>query len=147
MRIEHGEESIGIWRKFTVSDSAFEVQGQINKSTPAGRDAITRAKDGDLRSLSIGFDGQFQKSGRTRIFTDLNLAEISLVRQPANAGARVHAVKHLTECTRISDFQKSLKAQLGLTNAQAKHIASLVWQSFNEDPDDLIGQLSNFKLR
>ena len=77
MKVEH-DQTVGKWRKFALSDEAFTVEGQIDKSTSAGRDAIARAKDGDLRSLSIGFDGQFQKSGRTRIFTDLQSKQKSV---------------------------------------------------------------------
>ena len=149
LKVEHKGDPVGRWNKFELSDTAFSVEGQIDRSTREGQNTISRAKDGDLRSLSIAFNGSYQKSGPTRIFTDLSLTEISLVKQPANAGARVIAVKSLNDCTKISDFQKVLKRQLGISNAQAKQIASTVWPTWHEDnPDEnFVGILSQFSLR
>ena len=149
IKVEHKGDPVGRWHQYELSDTAFSVQGQIDRTTREGKNTISRARDGDLRSLSIGFSGSYQKSGKERIFTDLQLTEISLVQQPANAGSRVVAVKSLTDCTKISDFQKTLKRQLGISNAQAKHIASLVWPTFHDEQpdDDFVDILSQFSLR
>ena len=149
LKVEHKGDAVGRWSRFALSESSFEVEGQIDRSTREGQNTISRARDGDLKSLSIAFSGTYQKSGKERIFTSLELDEISLVKQPANAGARVVAVKSLSDCTKISDFQKTLKRQLGISNAQAKQLAALAWPTFHDqDPaSDLADILSQFSLR
>ena len=146
MKLEH-KGDIGQWERVTVDDGGLRVAGQIDRSTKAGRDAAAQAADGALSGLSIGFAGEFQKSGTNRIFTRAELAEVSLVSQPANTGARVTAIKSLAECQSIAEFEKSLKDRLGISRRQARAIANTAWPLFNsEDPDDIAGILKSFSL-
>ena len=149
MLIEHKGDAIGSWPSMSVDDSGVTVIGQIDKATKQGREAISRARDGDLKALSLGFSGQYEKSGRHRIFSGVEIAEISLVRQPANRGARVTAVKSLADCETLTEFEKSIKARLGISRRQARAIASAAWPQFNEtDPaaDALADLLQSFRL-
>jgi len=147
MKLEH-KGDIGSWQRVTVDADAVRVSGEIDKSTKAGRETAARAADGELSGLSIGFAGEFQKSGTNRIFTSAELAEVSLVSRPANTGARVTAIKSLGECESISEFEKSLKDRLGISRRQARAIANTAWPLFNtEDPDDIAGILKSFSLR
>lgn len=148
MLVEHKGESIGQWQDVAVSDDGVAVSGQINVSSKSGREAAARAADGDLRALSLGFGGQFEKSGRHRIFSDIEVQEISLVRNPANRGARVTAFKSLNECDSIAEFEKTLKHRLDISRRQARVIANTAWPIFNEeDPGDIVGILKSFSLR
>lgn len=149
MLIEHKGDAIGSWPELTVDESGVSVAGQIDKATRAGREAIARARDGDLKALSLGFAGHYEKSGRHRIFSGVDVKEISLVRNPANRGARIVAVKSLAECSTLTEFEKSLKQRLGISRRQARAIASAAWPQFNQtDPaaDELADLLSSFRL-
>ena len=146
MQLEH-KSAIGTWSSVTVDADALRVSGQIDRSTKAGKEAAAKAADGGLSGLSIGFAGEFQKSGSNRIFTKAELAEVSLVSQPANTGARVTAIKSLAECQSIAEFEKSLKDRLGISRRQARAIANTAWPIFNESDDaEIIETLSQFSL-
>ena len=149
IKVEHKGDPVGSWHGFDLDDEAFRVEGHIDRTSKQGKEAIARARDGDLRSLSIGFAGQYQKSGRSRIFTELELSEISLVKQPANAGARVTTVKTLAQCERISDLQKALQHGLGMTGSKARIAAQTLWPMFNEhdEAEELLGILNQFSMR
>lgn len=149
LMVEHKGDPVGSWHGFDLDDDAFHVEGSIDRTTKQGKEVIARARDGDLRSLSIGFAGRYEKSGHSRIFTELELNEISLVSQPANAGARVTSIKTLTDCSRISDFQKLLQRSLGLTGSKARIAAQQLWPMFHEhdEADQLLGILNQFSLR
>lgn len=147
MRLEHKGE-IGSWERVSVDDDGVRVAGKIDRTTRDGREAAARATDGELSGLSIGFSGEYQKSGTNRIFTRAELTEVSLTGRPANTGSRVTAVKSLHECQSISEFEKSLKDRLGISRRQARAIANTAWPLFQpEDPQDIAGILSQFSLR
>ena len=122
MRLEHGED-VGAWESTSIDDQAFRVVGQIDKSTRLGRETAARAAGGELSGLSIGFSGEFQRSGPNRIFTRALIEETSLTTRPANAGGRVTAVKSLNDCTALPEFEKALAQRLGLSRRQAATIA------------------------
>lgn len=149
MMLEH-KSSIGRWSEITVDSYGLRVNGQIDKTTRDGREAAAKAADGSLSGLSIGFSGEYQKSGNNRIFVSADLAEVSLVARPANAGSRVTALKSLNECDRISDVTKLLKQQLRISKRQADIVAREIWPLFkntDQDTDELVGLLSNVSLR
>ena len=146
MKLEHKGE-VGTWSHVGVDSDGLRVAGEIDRSTRAGKETAARAADGDLSGLSIGFGGEFQKSGKNRIFTSAELSEVSLVSRPANTGARVTAIKSLHECQTIAEFEKSLKDRLGISRRQARAIANTAWPLFQpEDPEDIAGILKSFSL-
>jgi len=146
MLLEHRDQ-IGLFEKVSIDSDGLRVAGRIDKSTREGQEAAAKAADGELSGLSIGFSGEYQTSGTNRIFTLAELAEVSLVARPANTGARVTAVKGLTECQSIAEFEKSLKDRLGISRRQARAIANAAWPQFNpQDPDDIAGMLEQFSL-
>ena len=148
MMLEH-KSSIGRWSEINVDDAGLRVSGSIDKTTREGREAAAKAADGSLSGLSIGFAGEFQRSGNNRIFVSADLAEVSLGARPANVGSRVTALKSLNDCDRISDFQKLLKQQLRISKRQAERAARELWPLFHndQDPDEIVGLLSTFSLR
>ena len=149
MLLEH-KHQVGDWHDVSVDDDGLRVSGQIDKSTRLGREVVAKAADGQLSGLSIGFAGEFQRSGSNRIFVSADLAEVSIVAKPANVGARVTAIKSLNECSRISDFQRTLKQQLGITKRQAQLVARELWPLWQEQPEEqeqLLTTLNNFSLR
>ena len=101
MRLEH-KAVIGQWDELGLDDSGLKVAGNIDRTSKAGREAAAKAAAGELSGLSIGFAGQFQKSGRNRIFIEAQLEEVSLTGKPANTGSRVTAYKSLSECQSIT---------------------------------------------
>lgn len=147
MKLEH-TAVIGLWESIGVNEQGLYVGGDIDRSSKAGREAAAKAADGQLSGLSIGFAGQFQKSGRNRIFTEAELQEVSLTGRPANTGSRVMAVKALDQCQTIAEFEKSIKDALNISRRQARTIANQAWPLFHQDdPLDLAGILQSITLR
>jgi HK97 family phage prohead protease len=89
-------DTVGVWETVTETAKGLEVAGKLLV------DEVQRAKEvrslviaGALRGLSIGFIAKSAKSrpGGGRLFTSVELMEISLVAAPAHAGARVTSAK------------------------------------------------------
>lgn len=149
MMLEHKSE-VGRWSEINVDSDGLRVSGSIDKTTRQGREAAAKAADGSLSGLSIGFAGEFQRSGENRIFVTAELAEVSLVSQPANIGSRVTALKSLMDCDRISEVQKLLKQQLRISKRQADMVAREIWPLFksnDQEVDQLVDVLHSFSLR
>lgn len=92
---------VGVWTDVTEDDKGLKVKGKISgMNTDAGRLLHERVKDGALGGLSIGFrvrpNGAVygKKAGEPkRTLKGLDLHEISLVDDPANALSRVQEIK------------------------------------------------------
>jgi HK97 family phage prohead protease len=73
------------------------VKGQLILESTQGRDAYALLKGGAVNGLSIGYvpkSWEFDKAQKTRKLKEVDLWEVSLVTFPANALARVMAVKN-----------------------------------------------------
>lgn len=95
MLFEHKGAPIGTWLEIAEDELGLKVKGQIDLSTPAGREAYELVRSGAVDGLSIGYLAI--KSERTpdgiRTLQHIELHEISLVRRPASSRARVLSVK------------------------------------------------------
>jgi HK97 family phage prohead protease len=75
----------------------WKVEGELNLDTQLGHDVYALMKQGALSDLSIGFsiiDQEFK--GHTRIITELELWEVSVVSEPMNPKAVINEVKAAT---------------------------------------------------
>ena len=92
---------VGVWTSVSEDDKGLKVEGKISgMNTDAGRLLYERVKDGALGGLSIGFNVRpngsvlGKKAGDPkRTLKALNLREISLVDDPANALSRIEEIK------------------------------------------------------
>ena len=84
------DDPIGLWTDLVEDERGLKVSGQILDTTRRGQETRALFAAGAVNGLSIGFRAKrdsFDKSG-TRILSDVDLHEISLVAFPAQPGAR-----------------------------------------------------------
>lgn len=85
---------IGSWGETVESDNGLVTKGQIDMSKPRARAVLSMIKSNLITGLSIGFRTKAStKQGRNRVISALDLAEISVVRNPAHPKARILAAK------------------------------------------------------
>jgi HK97 family phage prohead protease len=135
IRIEHRTNEIaGSIAVMQVTNRGLEVEGQIDLTGNIGRKTYEQLRSRDLAALSIGFRGTAERSGKTRVFTEVELDEISIVREPMNAGARIAAVKSWDEVGSERDLERLLHDVVGMPNRLARKSAALVWPSLQKEP-------------
>jgi HK97 family phage prohead protease len=86
---------IGKWIDIREDERGLAVTGQLVCETALGSEVYSLMKAGALSGMSIGFRTRKAEAGPggTRILSDLDLAEISLVAMPAADGARITQVR------------------------------------------------------
>ena len=132
--IEHRKgEVAGEINYMGVTDRGLEVEGQIDLGIEVGRKAYGQVQARELGSLSMGFEGRAERSGNTRVFTQISLGEISLCRNPVNAGSRIAAVKSWGEVDSELSLERLLHDVAGMPNRLARKSASLVWPALNTE--------------
>ena len=133
-------EPIGIWDAMSEDDSGLHVKGHlIGLDTEEGKWNYAQLREGALKGLSIGYSvppygarkGGDKPGEPKRYLKVLNLREVSLVDEPANALARVTAMKAslaaetaAESIKTIRDFEEFLRDVGGFSNAAAKAIAA-----------------------
>ena len=84
----------GVWTRFCETGRGLEVRGMVDTAKPYGRLADQEISRG-LNGLSIGFRPQrwrFRPDGG-RDLIELDLVEVSLVRDPMANGARFRVIE------------------------------------------------------
>ena len=86
---------IGRWTRLVEDRRGLRVEGRLTLEVQRAAEAYALLRDGALGGLSIGFRSRRSEAGAHggRLLTEIELIEISLVTLPANAAARVAAVK------------------------------------------------------
>jgi HK97 family phage prohead protease len=94
------QEPIGVWEDMTEDQHGLCVKGRlIGMDTEQGRWNYAQLRDGALRGLSIGFKTRNFRRGSgkagepARYLKAVDLLEVSLVDDPANALAQVYSFK------------------------------------------------------
>lgn len=98
---------IGKWTDIQEDAKGLAVTGQLVCETVRGSEAYSLMKAGALSGMSIGFRTRSAAVGQggTRIVTDIDLVEISLVALPAADGARITQVRTASgHATAVSAF-------------------------------------------
>lgn len=88
---------IGIWESVYEDNYGLYVKGRLLMDLPKGREAYTLLKGGVIDGLSIGFipvKSHFDEAKQSRLISEIDLMEISLVTFAANPKARVTCVKN-----------------------------------------------------
>jgi len=137
--VEHGGVTVGEVRKAELSEEGLLVEGRIVDL--AARQFAAAAG----RGLSIGFTGSGQKSGPVRVFTDVEIREVSLCRRPVNAGSRVTTLKSWRTLESEIELSTWLKAS-GMPGRLAQKVAAASWPMITKCDDDsaLIDALRRF---
>lgn len=84
---QHGGAPVGVIESVAEDARGLRVIGRIDDARLAGL-----VKAGAVDGLSFGYRVRGSRTGRVRELTALDLIEVSLVAQPMQALARVHAV-------------------------------------------------------
>ncbi len=126
---EHDGVSVGEIRKAEVTEEGLHVEGRIVDL------AARRFAAADGQGLSIGFIGSGQKSGPVRIFTDVEIVEVSLCRQPVNSGSRVTTLKSWRTLGSETELSIWLKSG-GMPGRLAQKVAAAAWPTICKASDD-----------
>lgn len=105
------------------------VHGRIATSTPAGAEAYALALAGAL-SMSIGYTtapGSTRVIDGVRYLSAVDLHEVSAVSVPAAAGAKFHEIKSAYDARTVREYEKHLRAVLGLSSRDATAVAAKSW--------------------
>jgi len=89
------DDPIGTWSNIEEDERGLAVEGRLITTTTRGREAYELLKGEAVSGLSIGFRPRSSERGPndTRVLTDVELVEISLVSLPASVEARVEEVR------------------------------------------------------
>jgi len=88
-------EPIGVWENIREDARGLYVRGRLVTDTSRGRDVRALLADGALDGLSIGFKTKAARRDpltRTRVLTEVELWEISIVTFPLLKGSQVTAI-------------------------------------------------------
>ena len=142
---------IGKWTTMREDDKGLYAEGKlINMDTERGKTIYGALSEGVLDGLSIGyrpkeFTLRTKPEDPRRTLKSIDLIELSIVTFPANASARIAAVKSAAqEMTTIREFEDFLRDVGGFSHAQAKAIASHGFKAADprdEDDADLVALL------
>lgn len=135
--VEHKADlAAGTVEAMVVSDRGLEVNGQIDLSTDVGRATYAKIQSRTLGAFSIAIQGNTEQSGRTRVFTDANIPEISIVADPMNAGSRIETVKSWSDVSTERDLERLLREVAGMPNRLARKTASAAWPVIEHQSHD-----------
>ena len=100
---------VGDWVKLEEDDNGLLVKGKIDLNHKEGPTVYSALKRGAMDALSIGFripaGGAEEKEDGTRIISEIDLKEISIVNFPADDAARISIVK--SEINTINDLKEA----------------------------------------
>jgi uncharacterized protein len=85
---------IGTWTETAETSDGLITKGKLHMDQPRARAVLSMIKSELITGLSIGFRTKAATTqGRNRVISALDLAEISVVRNPAHPKARIIAAK------------------------------------------------------
>lgn len=95
---------IGTWSETSETADGLVVKGQLHMDQPRARSVLSMIKSNLISGLSIGFRTKASsRQGRNRVITSLDLAEISVVRNPSHPRARITTAKSLNLALAIAE--------------------------------------------
>lgn len=124
---------VGGWREWNDTSDGLYAKGTLTLASRDAQEAYALTKDGALTGLSIGWKGGkcgFDNAG-TRVITEAEIFEGSLVPCPMNDRTRVASVKSITGA---QDIRELLQAA-GVSRNRANEAAGLAWKAINEHDD------------
>ncbi len=156
MYMQHGPllggdpRPVGVWTQIEEDDRGLAVKGKlVGMDTETGKFNYALVKEGAMKGLSIGFKtrkADYPKDGKgpRRILKEIDLFEISIVDQPANALALVDSIKSVDDMTE-REFERLLMRDAGFSRSEALHVINKGFKSLQAMRDaggDEIAQLA-----
>lgn len=95
MKAEHAGPAIGAWDEVVEDEMGLRVKGRLNLDSPAGRAVYADVIAGRKGGLSIGYVAtkSAKDASGARVLAQVDLHEISIVRNPASSRTRILSVK------------------------------------------------------
>ncbi len=134
----------GVWDEVSEDGKGLAVSGRIiGLDTDIGRYNYAMVKEGAISGLSIGFRIKKADYGKEpgqarRTIKEIDLVEVSLVSQPANALAQVTGIKSIEDLSTLRDAEDFL-GSLGLSKTQAVALIARIKGVGPGDPVDSKG--------
>lgn len=124
-------QPIGVWDEVREDENGLYMKGRISKKATKGAEIAELVNMGAIEGLSIGYrvkpDGyKLDPDTGSRILTDLDLWETSVVTFPANQLANIYDMKSADEMSDAEikrHIEKALKA-IKVSGTEAKAMAS-----------------------
>ena len=129
---------VGRWTKLAETAGGLSVEGKLNLSTSAGREAFEHLKAGDVSGLSIGYEvpeGGAERRNGIRILKNVDLREVSLVAIPAARSARIGSVKSARTFASAADLKAALR-ELGMSRGAAELVVRGGWSALAKAPPE-----------
>jgi len=143
MRWNHYGPVIGKWIKIMVDEKGLYVEGELTPGHSVAQDVYASLKHGAVGGLSIGYYVRAYEDlgdGRT-LLTKIELIEISVVEEPADASALIGDVKsRVDECTNLKDIETVLRDAGRFSRSEAKMIVSQIKSISRRDVEQEINQ-------
>jgi HK97 family phage prohead protease len=139
---------IGKWEEMREDDVGLFVKGRLfDVQTDRAKATYVAMKEGELDGLSIGFNSRkwkYDEETDIRTLTEIDLWEISPVTFGADSQALISAVKADGELPTEREFERWLRREGGLTEAQAKTIIAKGYRQVRREAnpsDEACGEL------
>lgn len=131
---------IGSWKDIRITEEGLVGTAHFNTDNPHAAEWWPLYRDGDMRAFSVGVrihewemrevGGEGDEAKRVRVFTNVELLEISAVSVPANPEAVVRAkAAQQQPASDEPDIEKTIRA------AMKKELPAALREVFNGDPD------------
>lgn len=134
IRIEHENKfytEVGIWKSASInSEYKLEVEGEVDTELSFGKDVETLLGRGAQMALSVGgkvLDASYeynQDLGKNiRVYKDVDLNEISIVKNPSNYNVTLEMAKSV-DWNKVGEVNKSEGKERVVETTQAQEIAN-----------------------
>ena len=115
------EALIGLWTEIKETDEGLLVKGNLDMKSRLARGTRSQILTGQYNGLSIAFPRLSVKSvrqGRHRVISQLDLIEVSIVRDPSHPGARITGAKSFDTALAIAEAINRATAALSIGTAR-----------------------------
>lgn len=123
---------IGVWDSFEEDSKGLLVSGRLTKGHPTADAVLASMKSGAISGLSIGYrvaPGGSEKDGKIRKLSRIDLVEVSIVDDPADAAALIdrNSIKAaVDEMKTLADCEAFIREECGFShNAAADFISRM----------------------
>ncbi len=140
---------IGKWIDITETEKGLEVVGELTPNHKDAENVKASMHHGAISGLSIGYKipgggSEMLKDG-SRLLTEIDLIEISVVARPADDHARISQVKsQISELDNLRDAERFLRESGGLSKSAATSFVSrfkTILRSDSVDPEEITSNL------
>lgn len=139
MRWQHYGPVIGKWTEAREDEKGLWMEGELTPGHSLASDVYASMKHGAVNGLSIGYRPvQTRELGDgKRELKEIELVEVSIVEEPADAAARVAGIKSaLDDATSLKEIEDCLRDACGLSRSDATALVARVKAISQGEPAD-----------